>query len=107
MNNELRNVATREAKSVLRKKDYEAMSSLDLEKVLEELKTMCPVTFTILTEMLEISFDREKKIAPLCLLYGIIMFKRCKDLSCLQRINTLLLANSDANTEVRIRNIPP
>ena len=83
------------------------MSSLDLEKVLEELKTMCPVTFTILTEMLKISFDRAKKIAPLCLLYGIIMFKRCKDLSCLQRIDILLLADSDANTEVRIQNIHP
>ena len=80
MNNKLRNVAMREAKSVFRKKDYEAMSSLDLEEVLEELKTVCPVTFTILTKMLEISFDREKKIALLCLLYGIIMFRRCKDL---------------------------
>ena len=101
INDELRNVASRNTASVLRKRDFDGLSSFSLESMVDELKTLCPVVFRILSELLELSYNKEKKIAPLCLVYGVVMFKRCHELSFLQRINTVLLADSDANTEVK------
>ena len=69
--------------------------------MVDKLKTLCPVVFRILSELLELSYNKEKKIAPLCLVYGVVMFKRCHELSFLQRINNVLLADSDANMEVK------
>ena len=51
--------------------------------------------------MLELDYNKEKNIAALALVYAVIMFKRCHELSLLQRINSVLLADSDANTEVK------
>jgi hypothetical protein len=101
INDELRNVALRNTASVLRRRDFDGLSSFSLESMVDELKTLCPVVFRVLSEILELSYNREKKIAPLCLIYGVVMFKRCHELSFLQRINTVLLADSNANTEVK------
>ena len=86
--------------SVLRRKDFDAMSSFSLENILKELRTMCPVTFTSLSQMLDLDCGNEKKVAPLCLIYRVLMFRRCHELSLIQRLITILLADSDANTEV-------
>ena len=101
INDELRNVASTTTASVLRKRDFDGLSSFSLESMVDELKTLCPVVFRILSELIELSYNKEKKIAPLCLVYGVVMFKRCHELSFLQRINTVLLADSDANMEVK------
>jgi hypothetical protein len=101
MNDELRNVALRNTASVLRRRDFDGLSSFSLESIVDELKTLCPVVFRILSELFELGYNEEKKIAPLCLVYGMVMFKRCHELSFLQRINTVLLADSNANTEVK------
>ena len=101
INDELRNVASRNTPSVLRKRDFDGLSSFSLESMVDELKTLCPVVFRVLSELLELNYNKEKKIAPLCLVYGVVMFKRCHELSFLQRINTVLLADSDANMEVK------
>ena len=61
---------------------------------------MCPVTYKILSEMMELDIFTEKKIAPLTLIYAIIMFKRCHELSRLQHINSTILPDSGTNTEV-------
>ena len=101
MNDELRNVALRNTASVLRRRDFDGLSSFSLESIVDELKTLCPVVFRILSELFELGYNEEKKIAPLCLVYGMVMFKQCHELSFLQRINTVLLADSNANTEVK------
>jgi hypothetical protein len=100
INDELRKAAARDTESVLRQRGFEGLSSFSLENIMDEIKTLCPVSFRVLSEMLELSYNKEKKIAPLCLVYGVIMFKRYHEMSLLQRINTLLLSDSDANTEV-------
>ena len=64
------------------------------------MKTSSPVTFKVLSVMIEEQFNREKKIAPLCLIYSILMFRRCRELSRLQRVNSILLVESDVNMEV-------
>ena len=76
------------------------MSTLDFEEIVQEMEKSCPFTYKALSVMIDEQYNREKKIAPLSLIYSIIMFRRCHELSRLQRINTMLLAESDANTEV-------
>jgi hypothetical protein len=41
-----------------------------------------------------------KKLPPMCLLYGVILFLRCHELSRIQRINTVLLVQGKATTNV-------
>ncbi len=65
---------------------------------MDELKTVCPVTYKMLSEMMEL--DTEKKIASMTLIYAVIMSKRCHDLSYVQHINSIVLADSGTNTEV-------
>ena len=102
INNELKKVARRESNSVLRKKNFEGLSKLDFQDIVNEIKTQCPLTYMVLSVMIEVEYSTEKKLAPLSLMYGILMFKRCHELSRLQRVNTMLLAESDANTEVNV-----
>jgi hypothetical protein len=52
---------------------------------------MCPVTFTSLSQMLDLDCGNGKKVVP---------YLRCHELSLIQRLITILLADSDANTEV-------
>ena len=100
MDRELKNIARRDMNSVLRRKDFDAMSTFSLDKILREIQTMCPITFASLSQMLELDCGEEKKVAPLCLIYGVLMFRRCHELSYMQRLITILLADSEANTEV-------
>ncbi len=61
INDELRNVALRNTASVLRRRDFDGLSSFSLESMVDELKTLCPVVFRVLSEILELSYNREKK----------------------------------------------
>jgi hypothetical protein len=95
---ELVEVARRESKSVLRERGFEGLKNLDFSDINTEIKTMCPLTFGFLSAMMDV--DCDKKTAPLALIYGIIMFKRCHELSRIQRLNTLLLIEGDSNQQV-------
>lgn len=71
INDELRKVAARDTESVLRQRGFEGLSSFSLENIMDEIKTLCPVSFRVfISEMLELSYNKEKKIAPLCLVYA-------------------------------------
>ena len=50
--------------------------------------------------MLEYEHDSDKKQAAFALIYAIIMFRRCHELSKLQRINTVLLIEGGATQQV-------
>ena len=100
MQSELRDVARRETNSKLRMRDFDGLSAFLPVQIINELKTRCPVTYKILSEMMELDIFTEKKIPPLTLVYAVIMFKRCHELSYVQRINSIILADSGANTEV-------
>jgi hypothetical protein len=50
--------------------------------------------------MLEYEHGNEKKQATFALVYAIIMFRRCHELSKLQRINTVLLIEGGATQQV-------
>ena len=96
---ELLDVARRENKSVLREKDYPSSSSLNFHGILDDLKTRCPTVSRILSSMVNYDSNKEN-IASLVILYAIIMFHRCHELSRVQRVNTVLLAEGKAGREV-------
>ena len=87
-------------KSILRERGYYGMSTLNFEEVVKEIQSQCPTVYQILSQMVQLCNDSDKKTAPLALIYGIIMFKRCKELSLVQRVNTVLLNDGGASQEV-------
>ena len=97
---ELVNAARRETSSVLRARGYDAMSTLSFTEVIKEIQTLCPTVFSFLSQMIFLSSSPDDKTVPLALIYGIIMFSRCKEMSRIQRVNTVLLTEGDASTEV-------
>ena len=100
-NQELVEIARRSEPSVLRKRSHDGMSEENwMTELTRELSTRCPVVTDILSRLLEINYSPEKKIPALCLIYGIIMSLRCHELSRIQRINTILLTQGQASTNV-------
>ena len=71
-----------------------------MSEVLEELATRCPVINGILSTLLESSIYPEKKLPAVCLIYGIMMFLRCHELSRIQRINSVLLIEGQSSVNV-------
>ena len=93
-------MARRSTKSVLRQRDYEGLSSLDFTEITEEMKLLCPTAFNILPAMIQFVNNEDKRTAPMALIYSIMMFKRCHEMSRVQRVNTVLLAEGNASQEV-------
>ena len=98
---ELVEIARRSEPSVLRKRSYNGLSDeYWMKEVTNELSTRCPMVASILSKLLDSTYYQEKKIPATCLIYGIIMFMRCHELSRIQRINTVLLTQGQASTNV-------
>ena len=58
--------------------------------------------FSVLPQMIQFDNNEEKrKGAAMSLVYGIIMFLRCKEMSLVQRVNSVLLTEGDASSEVQ------
>lgn len=93
-------MARRVTKSVLRERGFTGMSTLNFEEVVKEIQSQCPKVYKILSQISMLCIDPDKKKAPLAVIYGIIMFKRCKELSLVQRVNTVLLNDGGASQEV-------
>ena len=101
LDRELLEVARRETKSVLRDREYPGLLTFNFGDVLAEMENLCPTVFRLLSSMMELDLNREKNTPALALMYGILMFKRCHELSRLQRLNTVLLSDGNASKEVR------
>ena len=100
-NNELIEIARRSDASVLRQRFYDDLSSEDwMSDVSKEMATRCPVVNEILSSLLECSIYPDKKKSAVCLIYGIMMFLRCHELSRIQRINSVLLIQGQASANV-------
>jgi len=100
MNAELVEVARRENNSVLRERHFNGLASLNFTDIEREIKTSCPLFHQFLHTAIEYEHDTEKKQAALALIYGIIMFRRCHELSKLQRVNSVLLIEGGATLQV-------
>ncbi|XP_028412644.1 uncharacterized protein LOC114535543 [Dendronephthya gigantea] len=70
-------------------------------EIVNELSTRCPTVAEILSSLLNCSMlNLGKKLSLICLVYGIIMFMRCHELSRVQRINTVLLTEGKASSNL-------
>ena len=70
------------------------MSTLNFSEIMKEIQTLCPMVFAILSQMIQ---NPGKRKAPLALLYGLIVFQRCHEMSLIKRVNTVLLTEGDAS----------
>ena len=86
--------------SVLRDRGFPGMSTTLNEDIVKEGVMQCPTVVKLLSQMMQLSLKYDKKTAPLALIYGIIMLRRCKEMSRLQRVNTVLLNDGGASQEV-------
>ena len=93
-------VARRLTESVLRDRGFPGRSTLNFEDIVKKVEMQCPTLFKLLSQIIQLSQNYDKKTAPLALIYGIIMFRRCKEMSRIQRVNTVLLNDGGASQEV-------
>ena len=102
-NKELVEIARRSDPSVLRQRDYTGLSSESwMSEILKEMESRCPMVHKILSSLLESNIYPDKKKPGICLIYGIMMFLRCHELSRVQRINSMLLAQGHASVNVSL-----
>ena len=97
---ELVELARRSELSILRKRSYDGMSDNNwICNVTNEMSARSPTVLTILSKLLDIGYQPQRKMAA-CLIHGMIMFLRCHELSSIQRINTVLLVQGNTSTSV-------
>ena len=102
VNKEMLEVARRSNPSVLGQRGYDGMSAEDwMSNTINELLTRT-VVYSILCSLLERDFHPKKKSPTLCLIYAVIMFLWCHELSQIQRINTVLLIQGKASVNVSV-----
>lgn len=100
-NQELVEIARRSEPSVLRERSYKGLSQENwIAEVSSELAARCPVMAYIFSTLLQSDIYPHKKLPASSLIYGIIMFLRCHELSRIQRVNTILLTQGNASTNV-------
>ncbi len=96
--------ARRATNSVLRRRDYNGMSNLNFVEIAEEMKRLCPTMYKVLSATLGLHDDEKTEKngnMVLALIYSLIMFRHFKELSLIQRVNTILLIDSGANLKVQ------
>ena len=98
---ELKYVARRSTNSVLEKRDFDMLSNINFKESIEEMKWLCPTVYEIVFSILEMDMGTEQKIPTMGLVHSLTMFKHFREMSLLQRLNTLLLIDGDANQEVK------
>ncbi len=101
---EVKLTARRATNSVLRRRDYNGMSNLNFVEIAEEMKRLCPTMYKVLSATLGLLDDEKTEKngnMVLALIYSLIMFRHFKELSLIQRVNTILLIDSGANLKVQ------
>ena len=78
----------------------EELKNFSWEKVITEMKERVPDVLDVLAAVaipnVTAHEDSAKQIAPLCTAYGILMFTRWKELSLIQKMNSILLSTGHA-----------
>ncbi len=87
--------------SVLRKREYDGLSNTTwMDEVIEEIKRRSRELWKVLSTIMDYNLNPTKKLAPISMIYGMIMFGNCHELSRIQRINAVLLLQGQATTQV-------
>ena len=80
-------VARGETKSILRNREYPGICTFTFDGILTEMENLCPTVFKFLFSIMQLHHCREKNVAPLCLIYALVVVKRCHELSRVQTHN--------------------
>ena len=86
--------------SLLQCIDCKSMESLSWNMVTEEMKKRCPLTLAVINSLTDGMYLTEKKLPVVCLIYSLYCFARNPHMSRLQRINTMLLTEGNASSQV-------
>lgn len=101
LDNECKNICLRGKPSELRKNKFCNMAGFEWQKLSSEMSIRCPFLLDVLLTVMDKSKEECIEIIPrLGLCYAILMQTRNKDLSLVQRLNTVLLTNGNAKKEV-------
>ena len=80
------------------------MKNFSWEKVITEMMEHVPDVLDVLVAVgipnVKAHEDSKKQIAPFCTAYGILMFTRWKELSLIQKMNSILLSTGHATERV-------
>ena len=87
---------------MLRNRGFDGLSTTSFVEINNEIEMSCPLFHKVLSAMIEADYNTDKKLAAMALIYSIIMFRRCHEMSRLQRVNTILLADGGATRQVII-----
>jgi len=78
------------------------MAEFDWSKVICEMASRCPLVLDIFLTVVQNNRNLSVGfVPPMALCYGILMNKRNHELSLIQRINTILLTEGKAKTQVK------
>ena len=82
---------------------FKDLENFSWERVITEMKERVPDVLDVLaaTAVPNVKVNSEQQSAPLCTAYGILMFTRWKELSLIQKINTILLSVGHATERVQ------
>ena len=92
-------LCTKNTPSILRKNQYPDMVSFDWNNVLSEILHRCPLLLEVMCTVVK-STTKPNVVPAIGLCYSILMQERNRDLSLVQRINTILLSEGHAKKQV-------
>ena len=82
---------------------FKDLENFSWERVITEMKECVPDVLDVLAAIAvpNVKVNSEQQSAPLCIAYGILMFTRWKELSLIQKINTIVLSVGHATERVQ------
>jgi replication fork clamp-binding protein CrfC len=94
-------LCTKSEPSELRKNCFDDMAAFDWKKLASEMSSRCPFLLDLLLAVMKKTKEDLNDILPrLGLCYSILMQTRNRELSLVQRLNTVLMTNGNAKKEV-------
>ncbi len=88
--------------SILRRNNFQGMTNINWNDLVKEMSSHCPLLFHVLRTVMGCTTDEGTvKVAPrLGLCYAVMLQTRNHELSLVQRLNTILLAEGNAKKKV-------
>ena len=80
----------------LSRKDQNKLTSFTWMQILNELKDRAPDVLEILTTIAVPNLNDGRQVVPLCAANGVLTNQRCKELTLIQKVNTILLGTGSA-----------
>ena len=87
--------------SILRENSYPNMSKFEWDALFREMTDRCQFLRDVLVTAAKCANKHRNHVPPICLFYAILLQQRNRNLSLVQRINTVLLAEGNAKKRVR------